>query len=209
MGNFHVINHPLMDHKLSFLRNKDTQPWMFRRLIKEITYLLISEVTRDLETVNVDVETPLMMAKTKRLKRKIVVVPVLRAGLGIMEGVLDILPRAQVGFLGMKRNEKTYKPEVYFKSLPDDNEDKNWLVVDPMLATGGSANETIDVLKSEGVKRIKIMVILSAPEGVDLIRKKHPDVDIYTAALDEKLNEKAFIMPGLGDAGDRLFGTML
>ncbi len=204
----HVINHPLLAHKLSIMREKDTSVKDFREIVSEIGMLITYEATRDLPLTTRHIETPICAMEAPTLAgKKIAVVPILRAGLGLVDGVLRMVPSARVGHIGMFRDEETLIPHVYFCKLPKDIEERDVMVVDPMLATGGSAAAAITELKKRGCKNIKLMVLVAAPEGIRCIRKKHPDVDIYCGAVDEKLNEHGYIVPGLGDAGDRIFGT--
>ena len=202
------VTHPLILHKLAFIRNKNTGSKDFRELVGEVAMLMAYEVTRDLSLEEVEIETPICKAKCKMLSgKKVAIVPILRAGLGMVDGMLRLIPAAKVGHIGLYRDEKTLKPVEYFCKLPQDIEERDVIVTDPMLATGGSAIDAITLLKKKGAKNIKLMCLISAPEGIAAVQKCHPDVDIYVAAIDEKLNEKGYIVPGLGDAGDRLFGT--
>ncbi|GGA64289.1 uracil phosphoribosyltransferase [Ornithinibacillus halotolerans] len=208
MGNVHVLDHPLIQHKLSFIRNKNTGTKEFRELVDEVAMLMAFEITRDLPLEETTIETPVTTAKTKVLAgKKIGLVPILRAGLGMVDGMLKLIPAAKVGHVGLYRDPETLKPVEYYIKLPSDIQERELIVIDPMLATGGSANDAIQSLKNRGAKHIRLMCLIAAPEGVEVIREAHPDVDIYLAALDEKLDEHAYIVPGLGDAGDRLFGT--
>jgi uracil phosphoribosyltransferase len=207
MPNVFVSNHPLIAHKLSLLRSIETEPKKFRELVREIAGLLAYEATLDLDTEPVDVSTPLAIAPCKRLKEKIGLVPILRAGLGMTEGVWELMPSAEVWHIGLYRDEKTLKPVEYYNKLPIEPTVSVCLILDPMLATGGSATATVDVLKRWGVKKIKFVGLIGAPEGIALLQKNHPEVPIYLAAIDDHLNEKGYIVPGLGDAGDRQFGT--
>lgn len=203
-----VVDHPLVQHKLTKLRDKNTGPKEFRELLSEISSLMLYEVTKNLPTKEVEVETPLGIAKGKVLDNKdLAIVPILRAGLVMADGMLQILPSAKVGHIGLYRDPETLKPVQYYTKLPEDIDKREVIVVDPMLATGGSAVAAISILKAKGVKDIKFVCIISAPEGIETLRNSHPDVDIYTAAIDERLNDHGYIIPGLGDAGDRLFGT--
>ena len=203
-----IIKHPLIDHKMTILRKKETSSMEFRQLVNEIATLMGYEVTRDLETEAVEIETPIAKTMGKMISgKKIGIVPILRAGLGMLEGLLTIIPAARVGHIGMYRDPETLKPVTYYSKLPKDVASRQMIIVDPMLATGGSLIETIDELKRNGAKTIKSINLLAAPEGLDAVLEAHPDVEIYIAALDEKLNEDGYIVPGLGDAGDRLFGT--
>lgn len=200
------VNHPLVRHKLTLARDKTTQSWLFRELIDEITYLMLYEATRDLQTKKVNIETPLAPCESDFLSDDVVVIPVLRAGLGMLHGFTRLMPQVKVGFIGLSRNEETLKPvEYYFKTPPLENAEV--IVVDPMLATGGSISDAISAVKKKGATRVRFVCILAAPEGVAAMQKAHPDVDIYCAAIDDGLNEKGYIMPGIGDAGDRMFWT--
>ena len=202
------MNHPLIQHKLSMMRQKETNTKDFKALANEISLLMAYEVTRNLPLEEKEIETPICKTKAKFLAgRTIGVVPILRAGLGMVDGILTLVPNAKVGHIGLYRDPKTHKPVEYYCKLPKDAEKRTLIVVDPMLATGGSAVAAIQFIKDRGCKDIKLMNLLAAPEGVKAVMDAHPDVDIYVAALDEKLNENAYIVPGLGDAGDRLFGT--
>ncbi|APT15004.1 uracil phosphoribosyltransferase [Lactobacillus jensenii] len=208
MGKFTVLNHPLIQHKLTIIRKKDTGTNEFRQIVGEIGGLMVYEMTRDLPLKNVEIETPIGKTTQKELAgKKLVIVPILRAGLGMVDGVLQMIPSAKVGHIGMYRDEETLKPHEYFFKMPQDIEERDVIIVDPMLATGGSANMAIEALKKRGAKNIRLAVLVAAPEGVKNIQEAHPDVDIYAAAEDEKLMDNGYIFPGLGDAGDRLFGT--
>ncbi len=208
MSKLHVLEHPLITHKITMLRDKNTTTKDFRELANEISLLMAYEVTRDLPLEDVEIETPICKTKCKVVSgRSIGVVPVLRAGLGMVDGILTLVPNAKVGHIGLYRDPETHKPVEYYCKLPVDAEERTIIVVDPMLATGGSAVAAIQFIKDRGCKDIKLMNLIAAPEGVEAVQKAHPDVEIYVAALDEKLNEHAYIIPGLGDAGDRLFGT--
>lgn len=207
MSNIYPSPHPLVAHKLSILRDVNTEPKKFRQLVRELGTLLTYEATTDLQMVPIDVQTPMGMAKCHELAMKIGLVPVLRAGLGLVEGVWELIPTAEVWHIGLYRDEKTLKPVEYYNKLPIEPTVSVCLLLDPMLATGGSAVATVDILKRWGVKRIKYMGLIAAPEGINALQKAHPDVDIHIAAVDERLNEKGYIVPGLGDAGDRQFGT--
>ncbi|MBO8156626.1 MAG: uracil phosphoribosyltransferase [Bacillaceae bacterium] len=208
MGKVYVFDHPLIQHKLTFIRDKSTGTKEFRELVDEVATLMAFEITRDLPLQEVTIETPVSSAKSKVLSgKKLGLIPILRAGLGMVDGILKLIPAAKVGHVGLYRDPDTLKPVEYYVKLPSDIEERELIVIDPMLATGGSANEAIHVLKKRGAKQIRLMCLIAAPEGVEAVKKEHPDVDIYLAALDEKLNEKGYIVPGLGDAGDRLFGT--
>ncbi len=204
----HVIDHPLVAHKMSILRDKNTSVKDFRELVSEIGALITYEATRDLPLTTKTVETPLCKAEVPTLKgKKFAVVPILRAGLGLVDGILRLVPSARVGHIGMYRDEETLEPHVYFCKMPKDITEREILIVDPMLATGGSASAAITEMKKRGCRNIKLMVLLAAPEGVERIQNDHPDVELYCGALDEGLNEHGYILPGLGDAGDRIFGT--
>lgn len=208
MSEVHVLDHPLIQHKLAILRSKNTSVKEFRELISEISGLMCYEATRNLPTKEVEVQTPVATAKCRRLAgKKLAIIPILRAGLGMVDAMVDLIPSAKIGHIGLYRDPETHKPVEYYCKLPEDIENRKVFVVDPMLATGGSAVAAIDFLKQHGCKNIVMMNIIGAPEGVQAVQKVHPDVDIYLAALDEKLNEHAYIVPGLGDAGDRIFGT--
>ena len=202
-----ILNHPLIDHKLTIMRNKDTGTKEFRQNLDEIAMLMAYEVTKGLPTKNIEVVTPICQMTGKELVRPIILVPILRAGLGLVDGFKTIIPTAKVGHIGMARNEATLEPEEYYAKFPKGLEDALVIVLDPMLATGGSANMAIENIKQRGARKIKLVCLVGAPEGVKAIQEAHPDVDITLAALDEKLNEHGYIVPGLGDAGDRLFGT--
>lgn len=202
------INHPLILHKLAYMRDKNTGSKYFRELVEEVAMLMAYEVTRDMPTEIVEVETPICKAKCHMLSgKKVAIVPILRAGLGMVDGMLKLIPAAKVGHIGMYRDEKTLTPVEYFCKLPQDIEDREIIVTDPMLATGGSAIDAITALKKRGAKSIKLMCLVGAPVGIRAVQDAHPDVDIYLASIDEKLNDDGYIVPGLGDAGDRLFGT--
>lgn len=208
MSTVHVMDHPLVAHKLTILREKDTSVKDFRELVSEIGMLLAYEATRDLPLTTRMVETPICQAEEPTLAgKKVAVVPILRAGLGLVDGVLRMIPAARVGHIGMFRDEETLEPHVYFCKMPKDITERDVMIVDPMLATGGSADAAITEMKQRGCQHIKLLVLVAVPEGLARIQKNHPDVDIYTGAVDEKLNEHGYIVPGLGDAGDRIFGT--
>jgi len=205
---FHVVDHPLIKHKLTIMREKETGSKDFRQMLSEIAMLMCYELTRDLPVVDVEIETPVAKTTAQRIEgKKLAVVPILRAGLGMVDGILNLVPVAKVGHIGLYRDPETHNPVEYYCKLPADIEERYVIVCDPMLATGGSASGAIDMLKQRGVKQIKLLCLVSAPEGVERLQADHPDVEIFTAALDERLNENAYIVPGLGDAGDRLFGT--
>lgn len=202
-----VIDHPLIQHKVTLMRKKETGSKDFRNLLEEITMLMGYEITRDLPLEDIDVETPVAMMKGKQISgRKIGIVPVLRAGLGMVQGLLDLMPTAKVGHIGLYRDPKTLKPVEYYCKLPD-VKNRDFIIVDPMLATGGSASAAISLLKEKGIQHIKLMCLIAAPQGVKKVNTDHPDVKIFVAALDDTLNEHGYIVPGLGDAGDRIFGT--
>ena len=208
MGKLTVLNHPLIQHKLTIIRRKDTGSNEFRRIVGEIAGLMTYEMTRDLPLQDVEIETPMGKTVQKELAgKKLTIVPILRAGMGMVNGVLEMIPSAKVGVIGMYRDEETLKPVEYFFKMPKDVTERECIVVDPMLATGGSANLAINALKKRRVSDIKLAVLVAAPEGVKAIQEENPDVDIYCAALDEKLMPNGYIFPGLGDAGDRIFGT--
>lgn len=203
-----VMNHPLIQHKLSIMRDKNTSVKDFRECAHEIGLLLGYEATKDLELEDFELETPITKMVGKRTKRGVALVPILRAGLGMVDALMDLIPSAKIGHIGLYRNEETLEPVEYYCKVPTDIEKRQVLVLDPMLATGGSAVDAITLLKKRGAKNIKFVCIISAPVGIEALRKAHPDVDIYCGAVDEKLNENGYIVPGLGDAGDRLFGTL-
>lgn len=203
-----VFDHPLIQHKLSIMRDISTGVKEFRELLEEISMLMIYEVTRDLPTEEVEIETPICKCKCRQLAgRKLAVVPILRAGLGMVDGVLNMVPAAKVGHIGLYRDPQTLEPVEYYCKLPADSQEREIIVVDPMLATGGSASAAINFIKKRGCNHIRLVNLIAAPEGIERMQKDHPDVDIYVAGLDEKLNDHGYIVPGLGDAGDRLFGT--
>jgi uracil phosphoribosyltransferase len=208
MGKVYVFDHPLIQHKTAMIRGVDTSVKDFRELVKEIAMLMCYEATRDLPLMDVDITTPICGAKVKMLKGEdIAIVPILRAGLGMVDGMLALIPNAKVGHIGLYRDPETHKPVEYYCKLPGDIEKRQVFVLDPMLATGGSASAAVNFIKHKGAKRISFMCLIAAPEGIAVMQKDHPDVDIYIAAKDEKLNDHAYIVPGLGDAGDRLYGT--
>ena len=208
MSKVHVFDHPLIQHKLSYIRDARTGTKEFRELVDEVGMLMAYEVTRDLELQDVEIQTPVTKMTAKRLAgKKLAIVPILRAGLGMTDGVLSLVPAARVGHIGLYRDPETLEAVEYFAKMPQDIDERQIIVVDPMLATGASAIEAISSLKKRGAKSIRFMCLIAAPEGVEKMQEAHPDVDIYIAALDETLNDKAYITPGLGDAGDRLFGT--
>ncbi len=208
MATVHILDHPLIQHKLAILRDKRTGTKEFRALISEISGLMCYEATRNLPLREVEVETPMQVAKCHVLAgKKLAIVPVLRAGLGIVDAMVDLIPSAKIGHIGLYRDPETHKPVEYYCKLPEDIENRQVFVVDPMLATGGSAVAAIDFLKARGCKNIIMMNIIGCPEGIRCVQEAHPDVEMYLAACDEKLNDHAYILPGLGDAGDRIFGT--
>ena len=208
MGEIYVMNHPLIEHKISYIRRKEVGTKEFREVIGEIAQLMCYEATRDLKTKEVEIQTPIAKTTGRELDgKKLAIVPVLRAGLGMVDGMLSLIPAAKVGHIGLYRDPETLEPVEYYCKLPADCDEREVFVVDPMLATGGSSSAAISMLKEKGVKNIRFLCIIAAPEGVRRIRESHPDVDLYIGALDEKLNEHGYIVPGLGDAGDRIFGT--
>ena len=208
MAEVHVLDHPLIQHKLAILRSKDTSVKEFRELVGEIAGLMCYEATRNLPLVDVDVETPITTAKCRMLAgKKLAIVPVLRAGVGMVDSMVDLIPSAKIGHIGLYRDPETHMPVEYYCKLPDDIANRQVFVVDPMLATGGSAVAAIDFLKKHGCRNIIMMNIIGCPEGIKTVQAAHPDVELYLAAVDEKLNDHAYIVPGLGDAGDRIFGT--
>ena len=208
MGETFIFDHPLIQHKLTLIRDKNTGCSKFRELINEMAMLMAYEVTRELPMERVEVETPIKKEKFNMLTgKKPGIVPILRAGLGMMDGILQVIPAAKVGHIGLYRDEETHEPVEYYCKLPSDISERELIIVDPMLATGGTASAGIKFVKEKNPLNIKFMCIIAAPEGIDRVHKEHPDVVIYTAALDEKINDQAFIVPGLGDAGDRLYGT--
>ena len=208
MGKVYVFDHPLIQHKTAMLRKKETSVKDFRELVKEIATLMAYEATRNLPLDDVEIETPICTTSVKMLKgHDIAIIPILRAGLGMVDGMLALVPNAKVGHVGLYRDPQTHAPVEYYCKLPSDIEQREIFVIDPMLATGGSASAAIDFIKARGGKKIVFMCLIAAPEGIEVLQKDHPDVDIFIAAKDEKLNEHAYIVPGLGDAGDRLYGT--
>lgn len=208
MGKFEVLDHPLIQHKLTLIRDKNCSTKEFREIVNEISTLMAYEVSRDMPLEDVEIETPIGKSIQKQISgKKVAIVPILRAGLGMVDGMAELLPVARIGHIGMYRDEETLKPTEYFVKLPSDISERQVFVVDPMLATGGSAIMAVDALKKRGARDIRFCSLVAAPEGVKALEEAHPDIDIYTAALDEKLNEDGYIVPGLGDAGDRLFGT--
>lgn len=207
MTNVHVINHPLIEHKLSILRDAKTEPFQFRLLVDEISYLMLFEATRDLPLKDVKVKTPVAEAQTKKLDKKLMICPILRAALGMLDGIFKLIPDASVGFLGFQRNEETLEAEFYYAKLPPDHAERKAIIIDPMFATGGTAIDAVNFLKSKGVEDICFLALVSAPEGLRKFAEIHPDVPVYTACIDDGLNEQGYIVPGLGDAGDRVFNT--
>jgi len=208
MSQLHVIDHPMIQHKLTLMRMKETGSKDFRELLNEIALLMGYEVTRDLPLTEVEIETPMASMEARKVcGRKLAIVPILRAGLGMVDGLLTLVPVAKVGHIGLYRDESTHEPVVYYCKLPFDIEERLVILTDPMLATGGSACDALDMLKERGVGNIRLMCLVAAPEGIRKVQEKHPDVDIYVAAVDDHLNPDAYIVPGLGDAGDRIFGT--
>lgn len=208
MGKFEILNHPLIQHKLTIIRNEECGTREFRQVVNEIAELMAYEVSRDMPLEDVEVKTPVETTTAKQLAgKKVVIVPILRAGLGMVDGILELIPAAKVGHIGMYRDEETLQPHEYFVKMPDDLGNREMIIVDPMLATGGSAIMAVDALKKRGAQAIKFVCLVAAPEGVKALREAHPDIDVYAAALDDHLNEDGYIVPGLGDAGDRLFGT--
>lgn len=208
MGKTVIMDHPLIQHKIGYIRRKDTGTKDFRQTISEIAMLICYEATRELQLEKVEIETPICVTDAKQLKgKKMAVVPILRAGLGMVDGILDLIPAAKVGHIGLYRDPETLEPVEYYCKLPADSAEREVFVVDPMLATGGSCVAAIKLLKEKGCKNIHFMCIIAAPEGIARMQKEHPDVDMYVGSLDERLNEHSYIVPGLGDAGDRIFGT--
>ena len=208
MSKVHIFDHPLIQHKLSIMRDKNTGCKEFRELLDEISMLMVYEVTRDLPVEDVEIETPITKMTAKTLAGKpIGIIPILRAGLGMVDGILELIPNAKVGHIGLYRDPETLKPVEYYCKLPEDAEHRQLIVLDPMLATGGSAAAAITFIKERGCKNIRLVNLIAAPEGIEYVQKAHPDVDIYVAACDSHLNDHGYIVPGLGDAGDRLFGT--
>lgn len=208
MGQLHVIDHPMIQHKLTIMRDKETGSKDFRELLNEISLLMGYEVTRDLPLDDKEIETPICPMTAKKISgRKLAIVPILRAGIGMVDGLRTLVPVARVGHIGLYRNEETHEPVEYYCKLPEDIQDRLVIVTDPMLATGGSATDAISMLKARGCRNIRLMCLVAVPEGIAKVQKNHPDVDIFVAAVDERLNENAYIVPGLGDAGDRIFGT--
>jgi len=208
MSKVHVFDHPLIQHKLTIMRQTTTGPKEFRELLEEISMLMVYEVTRDLPTVDVEIETPICKTTQKMLAgKKLGIVPILRAGLGMVDGIMNMIPACRIGHIGLYRDPETLEPVEYYCKLPADAEDRELLLLDPMLATGGSASDAITLIKKRGCKHIRLVNLIAAPEGIAKVQADHPDVDIYVAGLDSHLNDHGYIVPGLGDAGDRLFGT--
>ncbi|MCR4823763.1 MAG: uracil phosphoribosyltransferase [Bacteroidales bacterium] len=208
MSQVHVIDHPMIQHKLTIMRDKETGSKDFRQLLEEISLLMGYEITRDIPLEDKEIETPICKMTAKKVSgRKLAIVPILRAGMGMVEGLHTLVPVAKVGHIGLYRNEKTHEPVVYYCKLPEDIQERLVIVTDPMLATGGSSCDALTMLKERGCNNIRLMCLVAAPEGIARVQKEHPDVDIYVAAVDDHLNEDAYIVPGLGDAGDRIFGT--
>lgn len=208
LPNVRLVSHPLIEHKLAILRDASTPTFQFRMLVDEISHLMIFEATRDLALKDVSVQTPVAQAQAKKLATKVMICPILRAALGMLESVFKIIPNASVGFLGFQRNEKTAQAEFFYAKLPADARERVAIVIDPMFATGGTAIDAVKFLREKGVKRIKFISVIAAPEGLKRFSEIYPDVSVYTAAIDERLNEKNYIVPGLGDAGDRVFNTL-
>ena len=208
MSQVHVIDHPMVQHKLTIMRDKETGSKDFRQLLEEISLLMGYEITRDIPLEDKEIETPICKMTAKKVSgRKLAIVPILRAGMGMVEGLHTLVPVAKVGHIGLYRNEQTHEPVVYYCKLPEDIQDRLVIVTDPMLATGGSSCDALTMLKERGCNNIRLMCLVAAPEGIARVQKEHPDVDIYVAAIDDHLNADAYIVPGLGDAGDRIFGT--
>ena len=208
MSKVHVFDHPLIQHKLTIMRQTTTGPKEFRELLEEISMLMVYEVTRDLPTVDVEIETPLCKTTQKMLAgKKLGIVPILRAGLGMVDGIMNMVPACRIGHIGLYRDPETLEPVEYYCKLPADAEERELILLDPMLATGGSAADAITMIKKRGCKHIRLVNLIAAPEGIAKVQEAHPDVDIYVAGLDDHLNDHGYIVPGLGDAGDRLFGT--
>ena len=208
LPNVRLVSHPLIEHKLAILRDASTPTFQFRMLVDEISHLMIFEATRDLALKNVSVQTPVAQAQAKKLATKVMICPILRAALGMLESVFKIIPNASVGFLGFQRNEKTAQAEFFYAKLPADAGGRVAIVIDPMFATGGTAIDAVKFLREKGVKRIKFISVIAAPEGLKRFSEIYPDISVYTAAIDGRLNEKNYIVPGLGDAGDRVFNTL-
>lgn len=208
MSKVHVFDHPLIQHKLTIMRQTTTGPKEFRELLEEISMLMVYEVTRDLPTIDVEIDTPICKTTQKMLAgKKLGIVPILRAGLGMVDGIMNMIPACRIGHIGLYRDPETLEPVEYYCKLPADAEERELLLLDPMLATGGSASDAITLIKKRGCKHIRLVNLIAAPEGIAKVQADHPDVDIYVAGLDDHLNDHGYIVPGLGDAGDRLFGT--
>ena len=208
MSKVHILDHPLIQHKLAYIRNEKTGSKEFRELVEEVAMLMAYEVARDFPLAEVEITTPIQKTTAKMIAgKKVGLVPILRAGLGMVNGVLSIIPAARVGHIGLYRDPETVMPVEYYCKLPADVPEREWIIIDPMLATGGSINAAVDSLKSKGATKIKLMCLIAAPEGIQAVLNKHDDIEIFVAAVDEKLNDHSYIVPGLGDAGDRLFGT--
>jgi uracil phosphoribosyltransferase len=208
MGKVYVFDHPLIQHKLSYIRDKSTGTKEFRELVDEVAMLMAYEITRDMPLEEIEIETPVSKCKSKIISgKKLGLIPILRAGLGMVDGMLKLIPAAKVGHIGLYRDPDTLEPVEYYVKLPSDINERELIVIDPMLATGGSASAAITALKNRGARTMKLMCLIAAPEGIERVQKDHPDIDIFAAAVDEKLNDHGYIVPGLGDAGDRLYGT--
>jgi len=207
-NNVIILKHPLIEHKLAHLRNRESDNKLFRETLSELSYLMVYEITRDLKLKEVPIETPLQPCICRHISEQVLVVPILRAGLGMVDGILNLIPTAKVGHIGLYRNEETLRPQEYYVKIPPDAQDMRTFLLDPMLATGGSLSYAVSLLKKRSIRNITVVSIIAAPEGLDALHKDHPDVKIYTAMLDEKLNDRGYILPGLGDCGDRIFGTV-
>jgi len=207
-SNITVLKHPLIEHKLTILRNRDTDNKLFRETLNELTYLIVYETTRDLKLKDVRIETPLQPCDCKQISEQVLIIPILRAGLGMVEGILNLIPSAKVGHIGVYRDETTLQPVEYYFRLPPEADTMRTFLLDPMLATGGSLSYAIDLLEKKGIRNITVISIIAAPEGLQALQEAHPDTRIFTAMLDERLNENGYILPGLGDCGDRIFGTL-
>lgn len=207
-NNVVILKHPLIEHKLAHLRNRESDNKLFRETLKELSYLMVYEITRDLKLKDVRVETPLQPCICRHISEQVLLVPVLRAGLGMVDGILNLIPTAKVGHIGLYRDEETLQPKEYYFKIPPDAQDMRTFLLDPMLATGGSLSYAVNLLKGRGIRNITVVSIIAAPKGLETLQKDHPDVKIYSAMLDEKLNDRGYILPGLGDCGDRIFGTV-